>query len=417
MTRIGGITVGFLFIFILFPILLSAQVDEAEMKEWIDASSYRDLAIVIPENASPLLLHSAEIFKKYWESCTHRPIAISTLNQGAINIWLGAELCTKEWIDPEELDNLGDEGFIIRTYTPTRKYAQKGVAKQLLICGKTDIGTLHGVYTFFERYLNVAWLSSSYTHKPPLGYRLKEIDYKFSPHFEYRVFLSDLPEFKMEGDRKEGLHLSLFTREEDFIPIPINKYFNTEEYAQNTTELKAKSLLHNPICFSSEKIKQTFISFIKKQMELNPQRKFWTIEVGGTEINSCLCTNCQEQIKSTETPVTPLLTMLNDAIEILEKIYPEKELQFCLSLKNTMRKAPQNIQINKKLFIALSTDTCDIARTIDDPVSQPNICFLNDLKGWRNLTPNLLIRYYVGANYYCGLFHQPELFNFQKDIQ
>ncbi|MGC9054786.1 MAG: hypothetical protein ACP5KS_12995, partial [Candidatus Hydrogenedens sp.] len=271
MTRIGGITVGFLFIFILFPILLSAQVDEAEMKEWIDASSYRDLAIVIPENASPLLLHSAEIFKKYWESCTHRPIAISTLNQGAINIWLGAELCTKEWIDPEELDNLGDEGFIIRTYTPTRKYAQKGVAKQLLICGKTDIGTLHGVYTFFERYLNVAWLSSSYTHKPPLGYRLKEIDYKFSPHFEYRVFLSDLPEFKMEGDRKEGLHLSLFTREEDFIPIPINKYFNTEEYAQNTTELKAKSLLHNPICFSSEKIKQTFISFIKKQMELNPQ--------------------------------------------------------------------------------------------------------------------------------------------------
>jgi len=418
MTRMGGIISGFLLIFVLFPFLLLAQTDDAEMREWIDASSYRDMGIVIPENASPILQHAAEVFKKYWEDCTHRPIVISTLNQGVINIWLGAELCTKEWIIPEELEELGDEGFIIRTYTPTRRYAQKGVAKQLLICGKTDIGTLHGVYAFFERYLNVAWLSDSYIHKPALGYRLKEMDYKFSPHFEYRVFLSDLPEFKMEGDRKEGLHLSLSIQESDFIPIPIYKCFYTEEYTQNTAELETK-VFHpqRPICFLSEETKQVFINFMKKQIELYPQRKLWTIDTGDTEINSCPCNNCQEQVEITKSPITPLLKMLNDVIETLEKLYPEKDLQFCLFLKNGMRKAPHNIQIHNKIFIALSTDTCDIARAIDDPISQTNACFFNDLKDWRNLTSNLLIRYYVGVNYFCGLFHQPELFNFQKDIQ
>jgi|GEM_PF-1237770 len=418
MTRIDGIIIGFLLFFILFPFLLLAQTDDTEMREWIDASSYRDMGIVIPENASPTLQHAAEIFKKYWEACTHRPIAISTLNQGLINIWLGAELCTKEWITPEELEELGDEGFIIRTYTPARKYAQKGVAKQLLICGKTDIGTLHGVYTFLERYLNVAWLSASYIHKPSLGYRLKEIDYKFLPHFEYRVFLSDLPEFKMEGDRKEGLHLSLSVQEDDFIPIPIYPCFYTEEGSKNTAELETK-VFHpqRPICFLSEETKQIFINFMKKQIELHPHRKLWTIDAGNPEINSCPCKNCQEQVETTKSPAAPLLKMLNDVIVTLDKLYPEKDLRFCLSLKYGMRKAPNNMQIHNKIFIALSTDTCDVAHAIDDPISQTNACFINDLKGWRNLTSNLLIRYYVGTNYYCGLFHQPELFNFQKNIQ
>lgn len=418
MIRIGRITGFIIFLFIIFPFILSAQTDEAEMREWIDASSYRDMSIVIPEGASPLLQHSAEIFKKYWENCTHRPITISTLNQGIINIWLGAELCTREWIAPEELEELGDEGFIIRTYTPTRKYAQKGVAKQLLICGKTDIGTLHGVYAFFERYLNVAWLSSSYIHKPPLGYRLKEMDYKFSPHFEYRVFLSDLPEFKMEGDRKEGLHLSLSIQEDDFIPIPIYKCFNTKPHTQNTVELETKvSQPPHPICFLSEETKHSFINFMQKQIELHPQRKLWTIATGNIEINSCPCKNCQEEVKTTDSPVTPLLKMLNNVVETLENLYPEKDLRFCLSLKNGMRKAPHKIQIHNKIFIALSTDTCDVAHAIDDPTSTTNSCFINDLKSWRSLSSNLLIQYYVGANYYCGLFSQPELFNFQKNIQ
>lgn len=402
-------------ILILPPLWSLAQTDNPEIREWIDASSYRDMSIVIPENASSILQHSAEIFKKYWEACTHRPIAISTLNQGAINIWLGKELCMQEWITPEELDELGDEGFIIRTYTPTRKYAQKGVAKQLLICGKTDIGTLHGVYTFFERYLNVAWLSANYIHKPALGYRLKEMDYKFIPHFQYRVFVSDLPEFKMEGDRKEGLHLSLSIPEKDFIPVSIYEFFHNEETRQNTKELETK-VCNKPVCFSSDETRKTFLSYMKQKMESQTERKFWTIDAGSIE-NMCICHNCQESITNTGAPVSPLLKMLNSIVEELEKLYPERKFQFCLSLKSKMRQAPSNIQIHNKIFIALSTDTCDVAHTIDDPTSPTNVCFVNDLNKWRILTPNILIQYHAGANYLCGLFPQPEWFTFQKNIQ
>lgn len=400
---------------ILFPFPVFAQSEDAKMREWIDASSYRDIGIVVPENASPVLQHSAEVFKKYWEICTHRPITISTVNRGNINIWLGQELCTQEWIPPEELDELGDEGFIIRTYTPTRKYAQKGVAKQLLICGKTDIGTLYGVYTFFERYLNVAWLSASYIHTPALGYRLKEIDYKFTPHFGYRIFVSDLPEFKMEGDRKEALHLSLSVSEKDFIPIPIYKFSQIEETHPNTKELETR-ISNKPICFTSETAQQTFLTFMKKEMELQPERKFWTIDAGETE-NMCACPNCQELVRNNRAPVSPLLVMLNDVVSELEMFYPEREFYICLSLKGKMRQATSHIQVHNKIFIALSTDTCDVAHALDDPTSPMNACFINDLKAWRNLTPNILIQYHTGANYFCGLFPQPEWFHFQKNIQ
>ncbi len=411
------IFVGIILILLLLSLPVFAQTDTVEMKDWIDASLYRDMNIVIPENASPILQHSAEVFKKYWEMCTYRPITISNINQGILNIWLGAELCTKEWIDSEELNDLGDEGFIIRTYTPTRKYAQKGVAKQLLICGKTDLGTLHGVYTFFERYLNVSWLSSYYTHKPPLGYRLKEMKFRFVPHFEYRVFCSDLPEYKMEGERKEGLHLSLLLKESDFIPIPIYDCVQGEKFVQNTQELGTKlSDKNKTVCFISPETKNAFLHFFKKQMELNPERKFWTIDGSNLE-NACTCGECQELVKNTGTPLGLLLTMLDDVICQLERIYPEKDFRFCLSLKNKMRQVPQNIKMNDRVFIALSTETCDVACPIDDPDSVSNTCFFNDLKAWCGITSNILIQYYVGSNYFCGLFHQPELFNFQRNIQ
>ncbi len=400
---------------ILFCFPVFAQSEDSKMKEWIDASSYRDIGIVVPENASPILQHSAEVFKKYWEMCTYRPITISTINQGIINIWLGRELCTQEWITPEELDELGDEGFIIRTYTPARKYAQKGVAKQLLICGKTDVGTLNGVFSFFERYLNVVWLSASYIHTPALGYRLKEIDYKFTPHFGYRIFISDLPEFKMEGDRKEGLHLSLSVSEKDFIPIPIYKVFLIEETQQNTSMLET-SISNRPICFTSETAQQTFLTYMKKEIELQPERKFWTIDAGETE-NMCACPNCQELVRNNRAPVSPLLVMLNNAVSELEMFYPGREFYICLSLRGKMRQATSHMQVHNKIFIALSTDTCDVAHALEDPTSPMNACFINDLKAWRNLTPNILIQYYAGANYFCGLFPQPEWFHYQKNIQ
>ncbi len=409
--------VGLVFVYILFPLFLYAQSDSAEMREWIDASLYRDMHIVIPENASPILQHSAEVFKKYWELCTHRPITISTINQGIVNVWLGAELCTKEWIQPEELEELGDEGFIIRTYTPTRKYAQKGVAKQLLICGKTDTGTLHGVYTFFERYLNVAWLSRYYIHTPPLGYRLKEMDYKFLPHFEFRVFLSDLPEFKMEGDRKEGLHLSLLPSEKDLMPIPIYEVLNEDGTKQNTEEIGISfSTSEKPICLSNESNTQILIDFFKRQMESSLEKTFWNLDVKSSG-NICTCENCQKLLQNAETPSSPLLLILNNVVEELEKIYPEKDFHFIITLHSEMRQAPKNINLHDRIFIALSTDTCDSAYPLDDPSSITNACFFADLKNWGNITRNILIEYATGSNYYCGLSPLVELFNFQRNIQ
>lgn len=402
---------------LILPLLTIAQIGENPSKDWIDATLYREMNIVIPENSSPIIQHAAEVFKKYWESCAHRTITISNINQGLVNVWLGAELCTREWIDTEELEELGNEGFIIRTYTPTPKYAEKGVAKQLLICGKTDLGTLHGVYTFFERFLKVSWLSNEYIHKPNLGYKLKAIDYQFIPHFEFRHFLSNIPEFKMSDERKEGLHLSISLSEEELIPIPVYECLSDSKNSQNTDVLKTQiSPEEKVICFSSEDTLQKNLVFLRKKIESNPSRKIWTIDAGEAD-KSCSCKSCQEWVKKTESPSGPFLNLMNNVVEQLEKEFVDKDISLCVLLKGRMRKAPKNIKVHDRILIELSTDTCDIAHAIDDPNSMTNACFLNDLKEWHNLTPNLLICYYAGTNYHCGLFPQPELFNFQKNLQ
>jgi len=401
----------------VLPMLAIAQIGEEPSKDWIDATLYREMNIVIPENPSTLIQHAAEVFKKYWEQCAHRTITISNINQGLVNVWLGAELCTREWIDPEKLEELGNEGFIIRTYTPTSRYAKKGVAKQLLICGKTDLGTLHGVYTFFERFLKVSWFSDSYIHKPNLGYKLKEIDYQFIPHFEFRHILSNIPEFKMNEERKEGLHLSISPSEEEFIPISVYDCLSDSKNVHNTGALETKiSQEDKVVCFSSEDTLQKFLIFLRRNMESNPSRKIWTIDAGETD-KSCLCETCQGWVEKTGSISAPLLNLMDSAVKQLEKEFVDKDIYLCVLLKGRMRKAPKNIKVHDRILVELSTDTCDIAHAIDDPNSITNACFLNDLKDWHNLTPNLLIRYYAGTNYHCGLFHQPELFTFQKNLQ
>ncbi len=402
---------------VIVPLLAIAQVGEVSSKDWIDATLYREMNVVVPENPSFLIQHAAEVFKKYWEQCAHRTITISNINQGLVNVWLGAELCTKEWIGPEELEELGNEGFIIRTYTPAQKYAQKGVAKQLLICGKTDLGTLHGVYIFFERFLKVSWFSEEYIHKPNLGYKLKEVDYQFTPHFEFRHFLSNIPEFKMSAERKEGLHLSISPSEEEFIPIPIYECLSDSKNAQNTDVIETKiSPEDKVVCFSNEDTIQKFLAFLRKDMESNPGRKIWTIEVGKAD-KSCSCESCREWVEKTESLAGPLLNLMNNAVEQLEKEFVDKDISLCVLLKGKMRKAPKSINLHDRILIELSTDTCDVAHAIDDPNSMTNACFLNDLKDWHNLTPNLLVLYYAGTNYHCGLFPQPEWFYFQKNLQ
>jgi hypothetical protein len=69
---------------LILPLLTITQIGENPSKDWIDATLYREMNIVIPENSSPIIQHAAEVFKKYWESCAHRTITISNINQGLL---------------------------------------------------------------------------------------------------------------------------------------------------------------------------------------------------------------------------------------------------------------------------------------------------------------------------------------------
>ena len=113
--------------------------------------------IVIPESASPSERRGAEELQRFLEQMSGARLPIST-DEGRIGekeIILGDNAHLRAidiWIDFEDL---GDEGFVIRTVTP-----------HLVIAGGSKRGTMYGVYAFLEEHLGCRWFTSKLSHIP-----------------------------------------------------------------------------------------------------------------------------------------------------------------------------------------------------------------------------------------------------------
>ncbi len=101
----------------------------------------------------------------------------------------------------------------------------------------------------------------------------------------------------MSEERKEGLHLSISSPEEELIPIPVYECLSDSKNSQNTDVLKTQiSPEEKVICFSSEDTLQKNLVFLRKEIESNPSRKIWTIDAGEAD-KSCSCNHVRNGLR------------------------------------------------------------------------------------------------------------------------
>lgn len=381
------------FVFLLASFIIRAQ------DVWVDATLYREFNIVLPENSEPIVQEAVETFKKFWEQSTQKTVTISQTNEGKVNVWIGPQACALEFMQDTNFVDLGEEGFRILTYTPSKKYLDKGVAKHLAICANSGFGTIHGVYSFFEKVSGAKWLSEECVIMPMFRINIPHQDYSFTPSFKIRLIDSNLPRFSLTQELKHALHLSFGVTDKEAELINLDELCKGDE----------------PLCLSTL---ETFEN-IRKEMEnfilSNSERSVWIFRPPVEK--KCNCDKCKVYETESGSPTFAYINLANKVLEEIGGKIPLEKKKVALSLDGEFLTPVKNIDLHKNLWIELDTRECDIAKPLGSPDSEINRKFSSSLKMWLKLTDNVWVRYRVGTNPNNPLFPLPDLVYLQKNVQ
>ncbi|MCX8066025.1 MAG: DUF4838 domain-containing protein [Candidatus Hydrogenedentes bacterium] len=387
------LVIPMLLLFLMFSFTVIGQ------NIWIDATLYRELNIVLPKESESIVRDAVETFKKYWEKSTQKTITISPANEGKVNVWIGPEACTLEFMQDTSFAELGEEGFRILTYTPSKRYLEKGVARQLAICANSRLGTMHGVYSFFERVSGARWLSEDSVVIPIFKINIPHEDYTYTPLFEVRLFDTNLSRYKLAQELRQALHLRFDIPEEETGLICLGKLYRGGE----------------SLCLSNSGVFETLSKEMENLILSTPNRSIWIFRIPVEK--KCECDRCKSYEVEMGSPTAIYLNLVNRVLEELDRKASMDKKRIALSLDAEFLAPIRNFDLHRNLWIELDTRSCDIAKPFSSSFSPDNKRFSDFLKGWLSLTNRLWVRYRAGVNPHNPIFPLVDLVYLQKNIQ
>ncbi len=391
------ITAARFFVLFLFGVTTgSAVVAQPGAPAWRSSPYLSEFHIVVPANASPMLRLAAETFKQYWEASTRRRISMSHINEGRTNVWLGAGVMPEDLIAPEQVAELAEEEYLIRTYTPPRRAAEQGAEKQLLIVGGGDAGVLNGVYAFSSRIIGVRWLAPGITdYGSPLRAML-EHELRGRPEFAFReiglthLWDRDAAEFR----RGHGLGVTpmsspgnpaYFDRMADSAASDAQPAYGAPEGAQlvlahildmaRADETSADALLLERRRTAQWRLPHATVWRLAAMDWLHP-----TLAPAGRALN--------EQEHS---PAAAILTLANDVAEGLADALPDETHWVHVLLSPAMQAPPKLLRAHPGVIVQLSTRACNFAAPLTHRQCPVNSRFVEQLVGWRALGARIYI--------------------------
>ncbi len=357
-------------------------------RAWIDSGDYEYFHVVTPENPSALIQSAADAFCRYWERATRRPVTASAVNDGKLNVWLGAKIITQEMIKPGELDGLSPDGCLIRSYTPGRRYATKGAQKQLLIAGTTDQATLHGVYTFFAAAFGARWVAPGVTRINPAELTMKNVELRSDSTFPFReagVFGQwhgpDAEEFR------RGQHLPAA-----FTPPPPNM----EAFAallQPAAGVPSNSAEYGSEA-GAERLAEAIASLIRAgdsadaETKARRERAAWPPGTNTWSLNALdwmvpvATAECADRDAKEGSPAASVLFTANRVAGRLAALFPNAPPRVHLLLPTALRHPPKTLRPVENVVVQLSALDMDFSKTMEDGA---NAAFADDLRGWSRL--------------------------------
>ncbi len=365
---------------------------------WVNAGAYSEMHIVIPDDASPTLCYAAEVFQKYWEASTGNKPGISPFNEGRINVWLGPQVLTHDLLDPAALEGLGNEGFLIRTFTPSRRDRRVGAMKQLIITGAMDQGTLNGVHGFFRRFVGVRWLAVDAVKIRRAKYLMRNIDFRFVPSFEHR----ELEYFGLwKGDGAVE-----FRRAHGFRG-PVRAY-SPNAGTLHLLRAAGKGQGEKPLCLTDSNFAETALeellrvirapeeetpdpALMERRNRLQADADGLVWRIAATAKMSCPCSRCTALVRQENTAAAPLLILANRLAAGIEEALPGKDHRVLVCTQGEQHKPPATFRPRKNVIVQLSTEHCDFSQPLENAATPENAAFLENLAGWAAITEGLWV--------------------------
>ncbi|MBE6593378.1 MAG: DUF4838 domain-containing protein [Ruminococcaceae bacterium] len=244
-----------------------------------------------------------------------------------------------------DYDELGDEGFVIKTRD-----------KKIFIVGGKQRGTLYGVYAYLEEYLGCRFYTSNFEKVPdidPLPF-IEIEENKQIPVFETRnPGWSDMnnhaisAKLKVNGSHGRGAMPEMFGGNLTWAGSCVHTL-------PKLAELKGDEWENEP-CLSDENVYNTVLKNVRALLSANPNAKYISVSQAdsSTKDVACKCEKCTELFEATGSRAGVYLTFVNRIANAIKDEYPNVMVH-TLAYKYT-KDIPTNVVPADNVMVQLCT--------------------------------------------------------------
>ncbi|MCP4644722.1 MAG: DUF4838 domain-containing protein, partial [bacterium] len=319
------------------------------------------------------------------------PITVDEVARGYLSV-IGTD---------EELDELGDEGFVIRCR-----------GKKLYILGGSRRGALYGVFGFLES-LGVRWYTPSFSVIPTrTDIALPETDTRLVPKCFYRDQLWNngndeawRARMRLNGEysylpkswggstkTKNGCHSyhvlvppGLFKEHPDWFAL------------KEDGKRSAGTVKHVPLCTTNPEARAHIVKTVRAQLEADPTIDHYWVSQDDAGHSLCFCERCTAERNRHGGPdrwAANTISLANHVARAIKAGFPKvwiKTLAYSYSVD-----APDALPVEDNVLVVLCGPPC-----VFHPMDQceENAPFFENLKKWSAICNGIQTYFYGGPNY------------------
>lgn len=387
--------------------------------EYLVKDGATDYKLVVPEEASSLILIATSEFNKFVSESTGVQLPVITDKEVKAEdkyISIGETTVLQETDITYEYDELGRDGYKIITE-----------GENLYLIGGADYGSLYATYELLEYLIDYKFFAKD-------CYRINQGVTQI-PLYEFD--LTDIPDIALrmasdgviEGDNSTLYRMRVRPYIENFLTV--NGYWahNSFAYVQDSPDVNAKWYNQNQkqLCYTAhgdeieyEKMLNACLITMKEALMENTERESITFTIEDNP-ETCNCDACQAMVEKYGALSSTIILFLNDLNALIRDWFETEEgktysrdLRIVFFAYNGYEAAPATynektgkyeanagIKLDEGVYCQLAPIRMDYYRPITD---ESNIESYNNLRAWGDIVGgNLYLWYYsTNFNYYLA---------------
>ncbi|MBI4025257.1 MAG: DUF4838 domain-containing protein [Verrucomicrobia bacterium] len=376
-----------------------------------------DYTIVLSNKASPSERHAANELRRFLKAIAgvELPIVTDRDPLPAKMIPLGKSAVLDKLNVSIDFNDLGDEGFTIRTVGP-----------HLIIAGGRLRGTMYGVYSLLEDVLGCRWYTSKVSHVPTKRtITIGDLMITQKPSFEYRdPFYYDAFEAdwaarnKANGtytklDKRRGGKMLYGTWCHTFYML-VDPKIHFKDHPEYFSLIKGKRRwdLESQLCLTNPEVFRIALQTLSGWIRDKPEANVFSVSANDAD-GHCECAACAKIDQEEGSCAGTLLRFVNALADEVARQHPRIILD-TLAYVHTL-KPPKITRPRPNVRVRLcplevcqyhSYAQCELQVTKD---------FMAHLNGWSKITGNLYMWHYV-APYHHLILPFPDLDEITTDV-